>query len=142
MNETFIRLVGALSFCDAPEPTIDEHARWTAVLQAIYRLRDIQAHAFLTSINNAASRNEAPAALLLRAHEMARTYLPVLLRQYQAEKVKAESDTNHDKFLRQQSESDPFLGEETQLTRDSFAGRGDAEREEPARLDAWGYVRR
>ncbi len=36
MNETFIRLVGALAVCDAPEPGCDEQARWTAVLQAIY----------------------------------------------------------------------------------------------------------
>ncbi len=85
MNPTFLRLVAALAYCDAPEPGIDEHVRWTAVLQSIYRLRDMQAHTFLTRISNAASPNEAPAALLLRSHQMAKPYLPELLREYRAE---------------------------------------------------------
>jgi hypothetical protein len=140
MNETFIRLISALASCGTNEPGNDEHARWTETLKAIYRLNHPPAHSFLASINLSGLPNEAAAELLLRCHRMAKAYLPELLRQYQAEKAKSDAETNHNKFLRQQVESDPFLGEDTQLTRDAYAGRGCAEEEQPAKLDAWGNV--
>jgi hypothetical protein len=43
--------------------------------------------------------------------------LPELLRAYHEAKAQAEAETNHNKFLRQQAESDPFL-EGANLTRD------------------------
>lgn len=138
---TFIRLVDVLAFCDQPNPGIDDHARWTETLKAIYRLNHPPAHSFLASINLRGLPNEAPAELLLRCHRMAKAYLPELLREFEAKKAKADAETNHTKFLRQQAESDPFIGEDTQFTRDAFAGRGDVEPERPARLDAWGNVK-
>src|SRR5258708_5813845 len=106
MNETFIRLIAGLAFCDTPEPGLDEHARWTAVLQALYRLRDERSHAFLSSINFAGLPNESPAELLSRSHRMAKELLPGLVREYREAKAKADAETNHNKFLRQQAESD------------------------------------
>ena len=140
MNETFICLISALAFCGTNKPGNDDHARWTETLKAIYRLNHSPAHSFLASINLAGLPNEAPAELLLRSHRMAKAYLPELLREYQAEKAKADAETNHTKFLRQQAVSDAFLGEDTRLTRDAYAGRGDVEPEQPAKLDAWGNV--
>ena len=52
---------------------------------------------------------------------------------------KRKTETNHSKFLRSQAESDPFI-DGANLTRDAYAGRGDAEPEQPARLDSWGNV--
>jgi hypothetical protein len=135
MNETFIRLI----FCDTLEPGLDEHARWTAVLQALYRLRDDTAHAFLSSINLAGLPNESPTDLLSRSHRMARELLPGLVREYREAKAKADAQTNHNKFLQSQAEGDPFI-DGANLTRDAYAGRGNAEPEQPAKLDAWGNV--
>jgi hypothetical protein len=140
MNETFITLVAALALCHTNTPENDEHARWTATLKAIYQMPYEPAHAFLTSINLTGLPNESPAELLLRSHRMAKAYLPELLRQYQAEKAKSDAETNHTKFLHQQAESDSFLGEDTHLTRDAYAGRGDVEPEQRAKLDVWGNV--
>ena len=139
MNETFIRLVAALAFCGTTEPGNDDHARWTAVLQGIYRLRDTQAHSFLAAINLAGLPNEAPAALLLRAHQHAKQLLPKLLAEYREIKRKEAGETNHNKYLKAQAECDPFL-DGANLTRDSFAGLGDIEPEQPAKVDPWGYV--
>jgi hypothetical protein len=83
----------------------------------LYRLNHSPAHAFLAAINHGAAANESPAALLLRCHQMAKKYLPELLRAYHEAKAQAEAETNHNKFLRQQAESDPFL-EGANLTRD------------------------
>jgi hypothetical protein len=84
--------------------------------------------------------NESPPALLLRAHQHAKTVLPKLLVEYREAKSREAADSNKNIFLRQQAESDPFIGEDTQLTRGAFAGRGAMEPEQPARIDAWGNV--
>ena len=140
MNETFIKLVAALAFCDTTEPGNDEYARWTAVLQAIYRLRDTQAHSFLAAINLAGLPNESPSSLLQRAHSHAEQLLPKLLVEYREAKRKEAADTNKNKFLRQQAESDPFL-QDANLTRDAYSGRGELEPDPPTLLDPWGNVR-
>jgi hypothetical protein len=139
MNETFIRLISALASCGANEPGNDEHACWTETLKAIYRLNHPPAHSFLASINLSGLPNEAPAELLLRSHRTAKAYLPELLRQYQAEKAKSDAETNHTKFLQSQSENDPFI-DGANLTHDAYAGRGDAEPEQLAKIDSWGNV--
>jgi hypothetical protein len=140
MNETFIRLVAALAFCGTNEPGNDEYARWTVVLQGIYRLRDVQAHSFLAAINLAGLPNESPSELLLRAHQHAKQLLPQLLAEYREAKKKEAADTNKNKFLRQQAESDPFL-QDANLTRDAYSGRGELEPDPPTLLDPWGNVR-
>jgi hypothetical protein len=139
MNQTFLKLIAQLSLC-GNDPIVDDHANWLATLRALYRLNHVPAHEFLTRINNGASPNESPSELLLRSHQMAKAFLPELLRQYRDEKAKTETETNHDRFLSQQAESDPFLGDDTQLTRDAFAGQGNAEPGQLAKLDAWGNV--
>jgi hypothetical protein len=107
MNETFIRLVAALAFCGTNEPGNDEYARWTALLQAIYRLRDTQAHSFLAAINLSGLPNESPSALLARAHSHAKQLLPQLLAEYREIKKIEAAETNKNKFLREQAASDP-----------------------------------
>lgn len=139
MNETFVRLIAALAApCDS-DPGIDDYARWTEILRAIYRFRDAQAHSFLAAINAAGLPNEPPTALLIRSHRHAKELLPRLLMEYREARAKAETETNHNKFLRQEADTDPFLAGAT-LTRDAFAGRADIEPEQPAKLDAWGNV--
>jgi hypothetical protein len=139
MNETFLKLITRLSLC-GNDPTVDDHANWLATLRALYRLNHVAAHEFLTRINNGASPNEAPTELLLRSHQMAKTFLPELLRQYRAEKAKAENETNHTKYLKAQGESDPFL-QDANLTRDAYSGRGELEPDPTTLLDPWGNVR-
>ena len=139
MTDTFIRLIAALACCNSPEPDLNEHARWTAVLQAIYRLRDVQAHSFLAAINLAGVPNESPSALLLRSHQHAKQVLPKLLVEYREAKRKEAADTNQNKFLRQQTASDPFV-EGANLTRDAYAGLAEAEPEQAIKIDSWGNV--
>jgi hypothetical protein len=136
-NETFIRLVvAALAYCDDPGC---DHARWTEILTAIYRMRYEPAHAFLSSSNAAGLPNESPAELLLRCHHMAKQLLPQLLREYRQQQAAKENDTNYAKFLREQADTDLFL-DGANLTRDAYAGPGDVEPERPAKLDRWGNV--
>jgi hypothetical protein len=139
MNETFIRLVAALAFC-GNEPGNDEYAQWTAVLQAIYRLRDAQTHSFLAAVNLSGLPNESPSELFLRAHRHAKQLLPQLLTEFREGKRKEAADTNKNKFLRQQAESDPFL-QDANLTRDAYSCRGELEPDPPTLLDPWGNVR-
>jgi hypothetical protein len=140
MNEIFIRLVAALAApCDSDLNT-DAYARWTEILKAIYRLRDTQAHSFLAGINISGLPNEPPAALLQRANVHAKELLPRLLIEYREAQTKAATETNHNKYLQREANADPFL-DGACLTRDAYAGRGEMEAEESAKLDAWGNVR-
>jgi hypothetical protein len=137
MDEIFIRLVVSLATCEpSNEPGTDNHRRWTDTLKAIYRMNHPPAHAFLASINLAGIPNEAPESLLLRAHQMAKGLLPSLLRDLQTKEAGA-SETEHEKFVRQESSFDPFL-ENANLTRDAYSGRGEVEPEQPVRLDRFG----
>jgi hypothetical protein len=138
MNETFLKLIAQLSLC-SNDPTVDDHANWLATLRALYRLNHVPAHEFLTRINKGASPNEAPAELLLRSHQMAKAYLPELLREYRQQQAAKATDTNKSKFLREQAASDPFV-EGANLTRDAYAGLAEAEPEQVARVDRWGNV--
>ena len=70
------KTVAALAYCDVSKVGIDENARWTAVLQGIYRLREVQAHSFLAAINLSGLPNDSPSELLLRAHQHAKQLLP------------------------------------------------------------------
>ena len=140
MRETFIKLVAALAVCDSPEPAIDDRARWTTLLKAIYRLNDPQAHSFLAAINISGLPNESPSALLLRSHLHAKQALPALLMAMREAQQKAEEKTNRSRYIQEQAQSDPFL-ENANLTTDAFARRGAVEPEQPAKLDGWGNVR-
>lgn len=142
MTDIFLKLIAQLSVCGpSNEPSVDDHALWTATMRSIYRLNDPQAHSFLAAINLSGLPNESPSALLLRAHQHAKALLPKLLVQHRDAKEKAEKETNHNRFIQEQAVSDPFLGEETQLTRDAFAGRGAIEEEQAVKIDGWGNVR-
>lgn len=48
-------------------------------------------------------------------------------------------ETAHDQFIKQESDFDQFL-EGANLTRDSYAGRGELEAESPTVVDVWGNV--
>ncbi len=108
-------------------------------MKAIYRLNHPPAHSFLAAINLATLPNESPSALLLRAHSHAKAVLPKLLVEYREATSKTDKETNHNRFLQEQTESDPFL-ENANLTRDAFSGRGAIEEERPVKLDGWGNV--
>lgn len=136
MDEIFLRLVASLAVCDPNEPGTDNHQRWTDILKTIYRLDHPPAHAFLASINMAGFPNEAPDSLLLRSHQMAKALLPQLLRDLRT-KESAPAETQHEAFVREESAFDPFL-EDSTLTRDAYAGRGEVEPEQPVRLDGFG----
>jgi hypothetical protein len=139
MNEIFIRLVAALAAPSDNDPTTDDYARWTEILKAIFRLRDVQAHAFLTAINISGLPNESPSALLQRAHAHAKELLPRLLVEYREAKAKAATETNHSKYLRREADNDPFI-DGACLTRDAYAGRGEMEPEQLEKIDAWGNI--
>lgn len=72
----------------------------------------------------------------LRSHQMAKGLLPQLLRDLQTKEAGA-SETEQEKFVREESNFDPFL-ENTLLTRDAYSGRGEVEPEKPLRLDRFG----
>ena len=108
-------------------------------MKAIYRLNRAPAHSFLAAINLSGLPNESASGLLLRSHLHAKQVLPKLLVEYREAKVNEAADTNKNKFLRQQAESDPWLLN-ANLTRDAYAGRGEIEPEQPAKLDAFGNI--
>ena len=112
----------------------------TAILNALARLGTSDARKFLTVIADAAPLNETTRAMLARVNRTARELLPVLLREFHSRLNAEAAETNHEKFIRQESDSDPFLGNDTHLTRDAFSGRAEIEPERPAKVDPWGYV--
>jgi hypothetical protein len=142
MNETFIRLITALAFCDSnPDPATDNHRRWTEILRAIWKTQHPLAMAFLASVNRNGLPNESPAELVQRAHHMAKTLLPDLAVKQQTEQREAATETNYEKMLREKSKYDPFLDGEVNLTRDSYTGgKGEPEPDAPTFIDKWGNV--
>jgi hypothetical protein len=142
-DRTFVRLIAKLAQpSELPTGSGDtETAYRTAVLKALVGLGTSDARKFLTVATDSAPPNEAPAAMLLRVHQTARQLLPALLRKFQSRLNAEVAETNYEKFIRNESNSDPFL-ENANLTRDSFAGRAKIEPEQSAKLDRWGNVRR
>jgi hypothetical protein len=144
-DRTFVRLIAELA-----KPSVLPNA-WgdasgdsetvyrTAILRALARLGSSDARKVLTVLADAAPPNETAAAMLVRANRAARELLPALLCEFQSRLNAEAAETNHDNFIRMESDSDPFL-ENANLTRDSFAGRGEIEPERPGKVDPWGYV--
>ena len=112
----------------------------TAILNALARLGTSDARKFLTVVADAAPLNETTGAMLARVNRTARELLPVLLREFQSQLNAEAAETNHEKFVRKESDSDPFLGNDTHLARDAFSGKAEIEPERPAKVDPWGYV--
>jgi hypothetical protein len=145
-NDTiFIQLISDLakpsSLPDAWKPSTDADALRTSVLKNLYRLNSSDAHKFLALLNTEAPPNESPTALLARAHRAAQELLPRLILKYQSLAEAEARKTAHDRFIKQESDFDQFL-EGANLTRDSYAGRGELEADPTTVLDAWGNVRR
>jgi hypothetical protein len=142
-DKVFIRLISDLAkpstLPDAWTTSTDSEPFRTTVLKSLYQLRSSDSQKFLTMLNNDAPPNESPTALLSRAHRAAQELLPRLILKYQS-LVEAETrETAHDKFMKTESEYDPFV-EGTNFTRDSYAGRGELEPEKPIRLDRFGNI--
>lgn len=146
-DRTFVRLIAELARpsllpnnWDDSTSGDSETVYQTAVLNALKKLGSSDARKFLTVLADAAPPNETAAAMLVRANRAARELLPVLLREFQSRLNAEAAETNHEKFVRKESDSDPFLGNDTHLTRDAFSGRAEIEPERPAKVDPWGYV--
>jgi hypothetical protein len=90
-------------------------------------------------LNNDAPPNESPTALLARANRAAQELLPHLIRKYRSLLEAEARESAHDQFIKQESDVDQFL-DGANLTRDSYAGRGELEAESPTVVDAWGKV--
>jgi hypothetical protein len=140
-DRKFIRLISDLgnepSLPDAWTPSTDADVFRRFALEALNRLNSSDSRKFLTVLSADAPPNEAPTALLSRASKDAKDLLPHLLRKYR-ELCEAEArETAHDKFMKHESEYDPFV-EGTNFTRDSYSGRGEVEPEKPLHLDHFG----
>jgi len=147
-DRTFVRLIAELakpsvlpnSWDTSPPGTDSEAAYQTAILTALAGLASSDARKFLTVLADVAPPNETAAAMLVRANRAARELLPALLREFHS-RLNAEAvETNHEKFVRKESDSDPFLDNDTHLTRDAFSEKAEIEPERPAKVDPWGYV--
>ena len=139
--QLIVRLAQPPALPDAFTQSPDTHASRTAILKALYRLPSTDAVKFLSVLNSEGLPNESSSSLLSRAHEIAKAMLPRLLREYQLQLDKEAAQTEHDRFLKNESEYDPFV-EGTNFTRDSYAGRGELEADPPTVVDAWGNVSR
>jgi hypothetical protein len=129
MNEQFLRLIAALA---APYPYGDgdpylpsRFSRYqTDLLKAIWKMRKYPpALTFLATINHTEWPAETNDQRSLRAHRLAKEWLPVLL----SEQQKLASENEMTKFKRQHAEIDPFIDEQTNLTRDSYSGQTPAD---------------
>ena len=136
-------LISALAEPSSPpsawDSTTDSDSLRTSALKALYWLPSTDAHKFLTVLNNDAPPNESPTALLARASRAAKDLLPPLMRKYQSLLQAEARESAHDQFVRQESDFDQFL-DGANLTRESYAGRGELEADPPTVVDAWGNV--
>ena len=146
-DRTFVRLIAELAKPSVLPSGWDDSASGdsetvyrTAILNALARLGTSDARKFLTVLADAAPPNETAAAMLVRANRATKELLPVLLREFQSRLNAEAAETNQEKFVRKESDSDPFLGNDTHLTRDAFSGKAEIEPERPAKVDQWGYV--
>jgi len=143
-DKVFIRLIARLAEPSALpnpwEPATDSNAVRAAALRSLSLLRTSDLTKFFSVLSTAAPPHETVDAFRTRAHEIAKSMLPRLLREFQKQVAKEASETTRDQFLRNEAAFDPFL-ENANLSRDAYSGRGEVEPEQPLLLDHWGNVR-
>jgi hypothetical protein len=120
VNEQFLKIVAALTSRYPHDGDPIENAKFsefqTNCLKELWKLRKHPpALNFLAAINY---MDETDEWRLREAHRLAKQLLPVLLR----EKRNLESEPEMTRFQRQRSDFDPFVDENTPMTRDSFSG--------------------
>jgi hypothetical protein len=141
-DRLFIRLITDLAepsaLPDAWTPSPDSDSSQSAALKSLYRLGSSDSRKFLTVLNTEAPPHETTDAFLNRVHKAAAQLLPHLVRKYQELVRAAAIETEHEKFIKVESEYDPFLEDTNNLTRDAYSGRAEIEPETPVKVDGFG----
>ena len=125
MEEQFLKLITALTTAyptDGDPWMMQRFSEFqTNCLKSLWKIRKYPpALRFLAAINYVDETNEWR---LRQAHRLAKELLPILLR----EKQERELESEMTQFQRQRSDFDPFVDENTPMTRDSFAGQVSAD---------------